>query len=200
MSKTNGLENAWLLLYFNATAIANIADNAASSPNTNVYVSLHATCPGEAGNQTTGEVAYTTYARAAVARSGSGWTVTGNAVSPAAAITFPICGVTGATANFVGIGRSLTSTGTLDYCFPIGLAPTIVTGATSDTITSPVHGLAVNDPVAFFPTNGNALPTGITEGTIYYVKTAPTVDTFTISTTVGGSTLGVGGLAATIST
>lgn len=191
MSKTNGFENASLALRFNATAIANIADNAASSPNTNLYVSLHTTWPGEAGSQTTGEVAYTDYARAAVARSGSGWTVSGNSTTPASQIVFPVCGASGATANFIGIGRASSGAGTLDYCFPIGASPTIVIGLASDTLTSIAHDLAVDNPVVFFPAFANALPTGITEGTIYYVKTAPDADTFTISATLGGATLNI---------
>jgi hypothetical protein len=40
-----------------------------------LYVSLHTADPGVAGDQTTNEVAYTSYARVAVARSEAGWTV-----------------------------------------------------------------------------------------------------------------------------
>ena len=43
--------NNILKLYLNATAIANIADNAASSPNTNLYVALHTADPGAGGTQ-----------------------------------------------------------------------------------------------------------------------------------------------------
>jgi len=89
MSKGNTFENDWLKLIFNATAIANIADNASSSPLTNLYVALHTGDPGEAGTASTNECTYTSYARVAVARSDSGWTVTDNSVSPVAAITFP---------------------------------------------------------------------------------------------------------------
>ena len=109
MSKGNTFENDLLLLIFNGTAIANIADNAASSPLTNLYVSLHTGDPGEAGNQTTNECAYTSYARVAVARSGSGWTVSGNAVSNAAAITFPAATGGTETATHFAVGRSLPS-------------------------------------------------------------------------------------------
>jgi hypothetical protein len=89
MSKGNTFENDWLKLIFNATAIANIADNASSSPLTNLYVALHTDDPGEAGTASTNECTYTSYARVAVARTDSGWTVTDNSVSPVAAITFP---------------------------------------------------------------------------------------------------------------
>jgi len=78
MSKGNTFENDLLKLIFNATAIANIADDAASAPLTNLYVSFHTGDPGETGDQTTSECAYTSYARVAVARTTGGWTVTAN--------------------------------------------------------------------------------------------------------------------------
>lgn len=115
MSKGNTFENDLLLLIFNATAIGNIADNAATSPLTNLYVSLHTADPGEAGNQTTNECAYTSYARVAVARSGSGWTVTGNAVTNAALIQFPQCTGSSETATHFAIGTAASSTGKILY-------------------------------------------------------------------------------------
>ena len=115
MSKGNTFENDILKLIFNATAIANLADNAASSPNTNLYVSLHTADPGEAGDQTTNETSYTSYARVAVARSGSGWTVTNNSVSPAANIDFPECTGGSATITHFGVGTASSSTGKLLY-------------------------------------------------------------------------------------
>jgi hypothetical protein len=113
MSLGNTFENDLLKLIFQATAIANIADNAASSPNTNLYVSLHTADPGEAGSQTTSEATYTSYARVAVARSGSGWTVTNNSVSPAANIDFPACTGGTNTITHFGIGTASSGTGKL---------------------------------------------------------------------------------------
>jgi hypothetical protein len=89
MSKGNTFENDLCKLIFNATAIANLADNTATSPLANLQVSLHTADPGEAGDQTTSEAAYTSYARVAVARTTGGWTVTNNSVSPVANIDFP---------------------------------------------------------------------------------------------------------------
>ena len=89
MSFSNTTETAIMSLIFTATAWANYADNAASSPQTNIAVSLHTADPGEAGTMSTSEAAYTSYARQSVARSGSGWTVTNNSVSPVANIDFP---------------------------------------------------------------------------------------------------------------
>lgn len=81
--------NDELKLIYNATAIANIADNAATSPLTNIYWSLHTADPS-AGNQSTSEVSYTGYARQAVARTSGGYTVTGASVSPVANVVFPV--------------------------------------------------------------------------------------------------------------
>jgi len=100
MSKSNTFENDLLLLIFNNTDIADIGDagglqNSAAAGS--LYIALHTSDPGEAGTATTNETAYTDYARVAVARSGAGWTVSGNTVTNFAQITFPTCGITGAT-------------------------------------------------------------------------------------------------------
>lgn len=115
MSKGNTFENDFVKLIFQATAIANIADNAASSPLTNLYVSLHTGDPGEAGDQTTSEATYTSYARVAVARSSSGWTVTNNAVANAAAITFPQCTGGSNTITHFAVGTASSGTGKILY-------------------------------------------------------------------------------------
>lgn len=113
MSLGNTFENDLAKLIFNATAIANIADNAATSPLTNLVVTLHTGDPGEAGDQTTSETTYTSYARVSVARTSGGWTVTGNSVSPAATISFPQCTGGTATITHVGIGTATSGAGKL---------------------------------------------------------------------------------------
>jgi hypothetical protein len=115
MSKGNTFENDLLLLIFNGTAIADIADNDATSPLTNLQVSLHSSDPGEAGSQTTNEVAYTSYARVAVARSGAGWTVSGNTVTNAALIQFPQCTGSSVTATHFAIGTAASGAGKILY-------------------------------------------------------------------------------------
>jgi len=123
MSKGNTFENDWLKLIFNATAIANIADNAASSPLTNLYASLHTADPGEAGSQTTSETSYTSYARVAVARTSGGWTVTNNSVSPAATVSFPSC--TGGTATITHFAVGTASSGAGKVLYKGTVTPTI---------------------------------------------------------------------------
>lgn len=109
MSKSDTFENDLLKLIFNATAIANIADNASSSPITSLAVSLHTADPGEAGTQATNETTYTSYQRVTVTRTSGGWTVTNNSVSPAANIDFPACTGGTATITHFGIGTSPTA-------------------------------------------------------------------------------------------
>jgi hypothetical protein len=115
MSKSNTLENSLLLLLFNGTTIANLADNAASSPLTNLYVSLHTADPGETGTAVTNETSYTSYARVAVARTSGGWTVTNNSVSPVANVDFPACTGGTATITHFGIVSTSSGAGTLYY-------------------------------------------------------------------------------------
>lgn len=113
--KSSGWANGILKLLFNGTAIANIADNAASSPLTNLYASLHTADPGPGGDQTTHEAAYTSYARVAVARSSGGWIITGNSMSPAADINFPAATGGSETETFWGIGTLASGAGVLLY-------------------------------------------------------------------------------------
>jgi hypothetical protein len=103
-----------LKLYLNATAIANIADNASSSPNTAVWVSLHTADPGDTGTAGTNEASYTGYTRISVTRTTAGWTVASGAANPVAAITFP--------------QNTSTSTGTLTH------AAIVMTSATTGGI------------------------------------------------------------------
>ena len=102
-----------LKLILNATAIANVADNAASSPLTNLYLSLHTSDPGTSGNQTTNEAAYTSYARVAVARTSGGWTVTGLNAVLTSPITFPTATGGSETETYFGLGSASSGTGKL---------------------------------------------------------------------------------------
>ena len=113
MSAGNTFENDLLSLIFTATAIANIADDAASAPLTNLYISLHTSDPGEAGDQTTNEATYTSYARVAVARTTGGWTVSSGTVSNDAAVDFPECTGGSNTITHVAVGTASSGSGKL---------------------------------------------------------------------------------------
>ena len=109
MAKSNALETAILQLIYNATTFIGIAEYDTTSPNTDIYVALHTGDPGEAGTQATNEAAYTSYARVAVARSGAGWTVTGNTVVNAALVQFPQC--TGGSETITHVSTGLVASG-----------------------------------------------------------------------------------------
>ena len=138
MGKGNTWSNDILGILFNATAVANICDNAASAPLTNLYVSLHTANPGASGTQQTSEAAYTSYARVAVARTSGGWTITTTSVSPAANITFPAATGGSETETFFGIGTASSGAGVLLYSGAIsptivvsnGVIPILTTGST----------------------------------------------------------------------
>ncbi len=135
MSLTNAAETALITLYFNNTDHANIGDAAGLQGSTSAgffYISLHTADPGETGDQTTSEISYTGYARVAIARSGAGFTVSGNNVSNAAATTFGACTGGSGTATYFGIGTDSTGTGNL-----------IASGA----ISSPASGLAISSGI-----------------------------------------------------
>lgn len=127
-----------LALLFTATAIANVADNAASSPLTNVFLSLHTASPGVGGTQTTSEAAYTSYARATVARTAGGWTVTSASVSPVTDINFPIATGGSETETFAAVGAAVSGASKIFYFGSLspnivvttGVTPVITTGST----------------------------------------------------------------------
>jgi len=136
MSKSNAFENSLLKLIFNATAIANLADNAASSPLTNLYVSLHTADPGEAGDQSTSEATYTGYARVAVLRTTGGWTVTNNSVSPVSNIDFAACTAGSSTVTYFGVGTASTGAGVLYYSGTVSPSISVTAGVTPRLTTA----------------------------------------------------------------
>jgi hypothetical protein len=123
--KSDTFEDGVLQLLFNATAISQIADNAASSAATDLWVALHTADPTDSGTQGSNEASYTGYARVATTRSTStgGWTVSSGVASPVSAITF-------------GSATS-TSTSTITH-FSVGL--------TSDTTDGVMYYLGTVTP------------------------------------------------------
>ena len=129
MSKANSWETALLSLLFENSNAANIGDATGLRGSTtagSLYFGLHTADPGEAGDQTTNEITYTSYARVAVARSAAGWTVTANAVAVDANVTFPAGTGGSGTATHWGLGTASSGAGVLLYKGTI--SPNIVTG------------------------------------------------------------------------
>jgi hypothetical protein len=129
MSKSNDFENDLLLLVFNNTNAANIGDATGlrgSSTAGNLSISLHSADPGEAGNQSTNEIAYTGYARVQSARTSGNFTVTANAVAFAANVDFPAGTGGSGTATHFGIG--VGASGATKLLYKGALSPSIVCG------------------------------------------------------------------------
>jgi hypothetical protein len=128
MSKSNTWENDLLKLVFNNTGSSLIGDATGLLPSGtagSLYLSLHTADPGEAGDQTTSEAAYTGYARVAVARSSAGFTVSANSVNLTANADFGQCTASpGSNLTYFGIGTSASGAGKLLYSGT--LSPTIV--------------------------------------------------------------------------
>lgn len=133
MSATNAFETALLNLYFLNTDHANVGDAAGlqnSATAGSFYISLHTADPGEAGTQTTSEANYTGYARVAVARSGAGFTVSGNSVSNAAAVTFGACTAGSSTCTHFGIGSDASGAGNLFFSGALNASLAVTAGIT----------------------------------------------------------------------
>lgn len=84
MSKSNATETDLLNLVFKATALPWAAA-------TELDIHLHTADPGEAGNSSTSEATYGSYAPVTVNRAGSAWTVVGNTAVNANLVQFPQC-------------------------------------------------------------------------------------------------------------
>jgi hypothetical protein len=143
MSATNAFEDKILSLYLTNANAANIGDATgllASTTAGSLFVSLHTADPGETGDQTTNETAYTSYARVAVARSVAAWTVTTGTGDNDAAITFPTCGATGATITHFGLGSATSGAGSRDLngtaslIVSTGITPQFAIGALDVTL------------------------------------------------------------------
>jgi hypothetical protein len=137
MSLGDTFENDLIKLVFQATAIANLADNAGTGPLTNLEIALHTADPGEAGAQNTSEANYGSYARAVVARSSGGWDVTGGVASNHALVAWPECASGSSTVTYFSIGTAHTGAGkilfsgqlTQQLAISLGITPQAAVGA-----------------------------------------------------------------------
>lgn len=122
MSKSNSFENQLQLHIFNNSAIAKVGDAnglVASSTAGNVYVRLYTSAATVDDANIGTECAYTGYVAkgVAVARSGSGWTVTNNSVTNAAAITFGACTAGSETVRYFAIWKDNSSSSDAERLF-----------------------------------------------------------------------------------
>lgn len=210
----NSFESKLLNLWLRNQAAANVGDAAGLQPSAtagSLYFRGHTAWPGESpANQTVNEAAYTGYTGAAVAR-GAGFSAPSNGVvNLAAAVSLGQRTDNGATVviPFWTLGfAAYPSTGEVhawgvfgDATF--GARAFCADDTTNETFLVPAHGLVTDDRVAFFDIeSGGGLPGGVTEGTVYFVRSAGlTTDRFTVATASGGAAVNVTSLGSGIVT
>lgn len=135
-SKRDAFETDILELIFNNTALANIGDAGGLQPSVvagSLYIALYTVAPTDSTPGT--ECIYTGYARVAVARSGVGWTISGNNCSNTALVSFPQCTAVPETAVAFAILTALTGGDMLywgeltsSYAINIGVTPKFTIG------------------------------------------------------------------------
>ncbi|WP_052699251.1 DUF2793 domain-containing protein [Hyphomicrobium sp. 99] len=145
-----------------------------------------------------GTAAHVFFALGAIVNTNGNYSISGNAVyhfnssSVASSTTF------GRTITFIGAPRfssyfayatsgSVQLWGSVTFNYPTAT----ISIASPGVVTYAGHNLSANQPLAFATTG--ALPTGLTAGTTYYVKTVIDADTFTVSATAGGTEINTSG-------
>jgi len=135
MSFTNTAENIVLRnLFVKTTATGSVI--AAATGTANWYAALYSASPTDTATGTA--MSYGPYARVAVPRTATGWTVTGNSVSPAANIDFAACtgGTTGVATHFALLTAAtggvmyLWGTVTPNISVAVGVTPRLTTSST----------------------------------------------------------------------
>lgn len=133
MSMSNSAEAALLDLLFLNVDWPNVGDAAGlqnSAAAGSFYVALHTADPGEAGDQSTNEAAYTGYARVAVARTSGGFTRVGSQVSNTATVQFGECTAGSATVTHYSVGVASAGAGQIVYSAPLAASRAISAGIT----------------------------------------------------------------------
>lgn len=146
------------------------------------HLSLHTAYSITGANEVTGGTP-------AYARNLCAWSASSGGVLSLAGLE--LFDVPAGTVMFVGLWSAITA-GTFRGMLPVkAVAPTPFTAvAGTDIITSDAHGFtATDESVVFWDLgSGSVLPTGITEGTRYFVRDI-SGDTFKIAATAGGAAI-----------
>ena len=129
MSKTNLAETAYLSLFFDNTAWANIGNAGGlpvSTADGNLYMALFTVDPTESTAGT--EAVFGAYARQAISRT-NGFTVSGNNATNAAIVSYPECTSGSETVTGWGLMSAVTG-GDLLYFGALGTSRLVNTGVT----------------------------------------------------------------------
>lgn len=147
------------------------------------HLSLHTADPGTTGaNEATG-------GSPAYARKGVSWAAaSGGQRASSNSQTFD---VPAGSYPYVGFWDALTAGNFYGYAPNGNFAPQVGTVAnTGDVVTSYGHGLANDNRVLVFDIQAAGVPTGLTEGTVYWVV-GVTANTFQLSATQGGAAVAI---------
>ena len=121
MAKSDAAELQFLNFAFKGTTIP-------WESNTELYISLHTSSPGESGSQDTAEATYYGYERKAVARSSLGWSVGASGVTNNLLLEWPAAASGPEIISWLGIGTDETGSGTLLYYGNLSQPITVNTG------------------------------------------------------------------------
>ena len=150
--------------------------------NHGLYVSLHTAYSATGTNELTG--GSPAYARVAVTWSSA------SGESKSLSGTYNLNVPASTTVEYIGFWDASTS-GNFQGMFPNAAganAYAFAAPSSTGVLLAPGSGYSANQTVAVFASPGSTLPSGLTAGTVYYVK-SPSTDSFSLSATNGGSAI-----------
>lgn len=192
MSFTNYTEGKVADEIFGATAFA--------APAT-LHIGLHSAYPDETGAGA--ELSGNNYARVAVTNNTTNWpNYASNQKSNGTTITFNTASGNWLEAVAVSVWDASVAGNMIARGWLGNDAGRLFTATAADVFTAPGHTLVNDTKVAVIAVPGGTLPTGVVEGTIYFVI-GVSGDTFSLSLTQGGAainltTVGAGLIKAVI--
>lgn len=189
--KTTYLKQAMLNHVF-----GNTAHTAAATHYIGLYTDTGTPASHNAGTFTEPSLnVWTNYARLSKTNNTTNWS---NATSApvykknAVDFAFPAATISAGTITLYGwfVADAATGGNILAWTPFVGSAKVATVDGTSDTFTSPAHGL-LNDDIVYLESLAYAsFPGGVTDGSYYYVVNKAT-DTFQVSATLGGAAINV---------
>lgn len=173
MSKSVAQANAFLNSHFRGAAYSTVTP----------YLGLLSDVEAET------ELSGGAYARVALTTSNMSAAASGS-ITNSAAITFPTATASQGTAKGFAVYDASSAGNLLRKSYLTSGNYLEFTAAVDDTITAPGHTFSNGDNVVLLALGGTALPTGVTQGTLYFVVSSAT-NTFKVSLTLGGSAVDI---------
>ncbi len=153
------------------------------------FGSLHSAYSATGTNELTG-------GSPAYARKAATWSAAAaGAKATSASMAFDVAG--GSTVRFVGFWDAVTAGNFLGMSPNGGAIPQafVVPDASADILECVAHGFANGDTVTVWAVPGDPIPTGLVEGTVYFVINA-TTDDLQLSATSGGASVAITAIGA----